>query len=338
MALVKKGRDCVAAVSTALQYINDGKLEAASKQLVSLKKDGEELTKQTQTLVKRLEPVELHYRKEEEEIMRKIGELGRREEELKGRKRNVEADLVGKRALLQDNTRRLQEAKSNFAQAEAVLRKAKKKRKKAKHKGRWLGGAVGLVVGGPVGAVVGAGAVGAGASAAHKSGVDGARGAVRRAEEDLGRAKVSLEQSERDVSRIQGEIMQLGGEVEQQKRKRLESHVKVDEVRKVIVFLKKAAQFWGLFEDAAKHGVSRTDLLRKIVDKTKEKEDLSLLTYGGTRKVAQTFMEAWECVEAMIGEGAANYTFQMQFQCSHCKQKKTALPYIRGGNLLCCNC
>jgi len=64
--------------------------------------------------------------------MRKIGELGCREEELKGRKRNAEADLVGKRALLQDNTRRLQEAKSNFAQAEVVLKKAKKKRKKAK--------------------------------------------------------------------------------------------------------------------------------------------------------------------------------------------------------------
>ena len=335
---MKNGRDCVAAVSTALQLIQQGKPEAASNQLVSLKKDGEELTKQSQTLVKRLEPVELYYRKEEEEIMKKIGELGRKEEELKGRKRTIEAGLVGKRAVLQDNTKRLQDAKNDSARAEELLRKAKKKRKKAKRKGAWVGGAVGLVVGGPVGAVLGAGAGGAGASAAHKHGVDGARSAVRRAEEDLGRAKGSLEQSERDVSRIQAEIVQLGGEVEQQKRKRLESHTKVDEIRKVIVFLKKATQFWELFEDAAKHGVSRTDLLNKIVNKTKEREDLSLLTRGGTQKVAKTFMEAWECVEAMIDDGAANYTFQMEFQCSRCKQKKTALPYMHGGSLLCSDC
>ena len=44
MALVKKWRDYAAAVSTALQNIQQGKPEAASKQLVSLKKDRKIIT------------------------------------------------------------------------------------------------------------------------------------------------------------------------------------------------------------------------------------------------------------------------------------------------------
>ena len=56
----------------------------------------------------------------------------------------------------------------------------------------------------------------------------------------------------------------------------------MDEVKEVIVFLKEAAQFWELFTDASKHGVSRTDFLKMVVDKAKEKEDLSILTHGGT--------------------------------------------------------
>jgi len=44
MALVKKGKDCVATVSNALLQIQQGKPETASKQLVSLKKDGKIIT------------------------------------------------------------------------------------------------------------------------------------------------------------------------------------------------------------------------------------------------------------------------------------------------------
>ena len=44
MALVKKGKDCVATVSNSLLQIQQGKPETASKQLVSLKKDGKIIT------------------------------------------------------------------------------------------------------------------------------------------------------------------------------------------------------------------------------------------------------------------------------------------------------
>jgi len=54
--------------------------------------------------------------------------------------------------------------------------------------------------------------------------------------------------------------------------------------------------------------------------------------------IAGTFIEAWGCVEAMIGEGAATYTFQMEFQCSRSQQKQTALPYMQDGSFICIDC
>ena len=338
MALVKKGRDCVAAVSTALQNIQQGKPEAASKQLVSLKKDGNELTEQTQNLVKRFEPVELYYRKEEEEIMRKIGEFGRREKELQGRKMNVEATLASKRSILQDRRNQLEQARSNLRSAENKLEREKREKEKATTAGAFFGGILGFMVGGPVGAAVGATAGGVGTSAVCQGDVDSARSQVGRRESDCQAAQSSLTQSENEVQAIQGEINSLGPQIRELEQKRLESHKKMDEVKKVIVFLKEAAQFWELVTDASKHGVSRTDLLKKVVDKAKEKEDLSILTHGGTQRVAGTFIEAWECVEATIDEGAATYTFQMEFQCSRCQQKQTALPYMQDGSFICADC
>jgi len=60
----------------------------------------------------------------------------------------------------------------------------------------------------------------------------------------------------------------------------------MDVVKEVIVFLKEAAQFWKLLTDASKHGVSRTDLFKIVVDKGKEKEDLTILNHSWTQRVA----------------------------------------------------
>ena len=235
MALVKKGRDCVAAVSTALQNIQQGKPEAASKQLVSLKKDGNELTEQTQNLVKRFEPVELHYRKEEEEIMQKIGEFGRREKELQGRKMNVEATLASKRSILQDRRNQLEQARSNLRSAENRLEREKREKEKATTTGAVVGGILGFMFGGPVGAAFGATAGGVGTSAVCQGDVDSARSQVGRRESDCQAAQSSLTQSENEVQAIQGEINSLGPQIRELEQKRLESQSKMDEVKEVIV-------------------------------------------------------------------------------------------------------
>ena len=336
--LVKKGNDCVAAVSAALQLVQQGKPEAASKQLVSLKKDGDELTKQTQNLVKRIEPVEQHYRKEEEEIMQKIGEFGRKEKDLQVRKMNAEATLASKTSVLQDCRYQVDQARSNLRSAENRLDEEKRKKEKATTAGAFFGGILGFMVGGPVGAVVGAGAGGMGTSVACEGDVDRARSNVGRCESDYQSAQSASTQSANEVQAIQGEINSLGPQIRELEQKRFQSHKKMDEVKEVIVFLKKVTQFWELFADASKHGVSRSDLLKKIVDKAAEKENLSILIHGGTQKVVGTFMTAWECVLAMVDEGAADYTFQMEFQCSRCQQKRTALPYMQGGGFICTDC
>ena len=337
-ALVKKGRDCVTTVRIALQQILQGKPEVASKQLVSLTKDENELTKHTQILVKRYKLVELHYRKEEEEIMQKIGEFGRREKDLQGRKMNAEATLASKTSVLQDCRYQVELARSYLRSAENRLDEDKFSQIQTTVGGAIVGSVAGFLVGGPVGVAIGASIGGVGTLAVYQGYVNNARSTVGRCESEYQTAQSSLTQSENEVQAIQGEINSLGPQIREQEQKRLQSHKKMDEVKEVIAFLKKVTQFWELFADASKHGVSRSDLLKKIVDKAAEKEDLSILTHGGTQRVVGTFMEAWERVLAMADEGAANFTFQIEFQCFRCQQKRTALPYMQDNSFICTDC
>ena len=90
-AIVKKGKDCVALANTALAQIHAGYLSNASMQLDTMKEDLSELAAQAEALATRLEKVEEYYRKQSEDLQRKIGEYGCREEDLRRQKSRVES-------------------------------------------------------------------------------------------------------------------------------------------------------------------------------------------------------------------------------------------------------
>ena len=50
------------------------------------------------------------------------------------------------------------------------------------------------------------------------------------------------------------------------------------------------------FQQISEDGVDRTILMQKIIQKAKEKEDLSWLRSNATKKVGLSFIEAWEMI------------------------------------------
>lgn len=338
MAVVEKGKHCIAVVANVLEKMEQGQLQEASQELDTVKNDGIDLTKEAEVLVKRLEPVESHYKCREEEIMRKIGELGRKEEELNGRIRSTEATLDGRKRQLQAHNDHLSNARSRLQSARENRRRAERRADEARVKGGFFGAAVGLLVGGPVGLVVGAAG---GTGVGHLIEADHERDAERevsRCERECRSAENSVRGSENAISSIRTEIASLRSQVDSLQQSRDACHRDRDEIKGAIVFLKQAAHFWSDFTIAAQEGTDRTDLLRKLVDKARQKEDLGILKCRGSQTIANSFIEAWECIGEMVKEGSSNHVFQIEFQCKCCMKSKTALPYVEGSDFICNTC
>ena len=342
---------CVDAANEALELIQQGRLEEASRLLRNVKADGEELAEQAQTLVKRLEPVEKHYKEKEEQIKHEIRELGRQVEELKGMKRNYEAEVTNKRALLNDCNRQVRDAKNNLDRARRRKLEEEIKRGSPTTVGAVVGGLLGLTVGVSVGGSVGA-AVGVAAggiifgnatTAAGSTGISAvmqeyAEWMVRRRKEDCETRKRSLREYEVKVSNVQGNIGRLETEIQQQEQRRLSCHEEADEVKQAMTFMMEATYFWQLFTDAAQHGASRTDLLQKVVNKAKIIEGLNVSKCKGIQTTATSFVKAWACIVNMIMEGGSKNIFQIEFECFRCNRNNKALPRVQGSALMCNGC
>ena len=66
------------------------------------------------------------------------------------------------------------------------------------------------------------------------------------------------------------------------------------------LFYRHATNFWKDFQQLSEHGVDRTALVKRIVAKTKKKEDFSFLAMDQNKHIAVTFFEAWEEMETKI--------------------------------------
>ena len=288
-------------------------------------------------LVKRLEPVESHYKRLEEEIMREIGKLGLQEEELNGRIRSTEATLGGHRRQLQDHEEHLRNEKTRLDRARENLERAERKATDARVAGGFLGALFGLFMG-PVGVAIGAAA---GTGVGHLIEADDVRDAERevsRREKECRSTKDRVRDSENEITSIRSEIVTLKSQIDRLKQTRDAYHRSRDEIKGAIVLLKRAAHFWNEFTIATQEGTRRTDLLQNVVQKAKQKEDLGILKGRGSQAVATSFIEAWEIIHEMAEEGSSNHMFQIDFQCVRCQKSKKALPYTEGNTLLCNNC
>ena len=152
---------------------------------------------------------------------------------------------------------------------------------------------------------------------------------VKLCESECSSANASISASQQSISSFQSSISCLSAEIEQMKRQHLKYNKDAGELKEVIAFLWESVQFWKMFKQVTDYGVNRTEVLQRIVDKTREKADLQILQKGASQRIAATFLEARESMEAIAVEGGTKYMPQIDFKCSHCSGNHTALPYVK---------
>ena len=87
-------------------------------------------------------------------------------------------------------------------------------------------------------------------------------------------------------------------------------------MKEVIVFLQRAASFWSEFSMLSGDGVVATNVLKKIVDKAEQANDLRVLQARGGQSAHMTFIEAWETVERKCATGGCReYLQQNKLSC-----------------------
>ncbi len=336
-AIARKGKDCIAHVN------NTGHADKASLQLATLKEDGADLEAEAQALAGRLEKVEEYHRQQGEDIQQKIGDYGHREEELQRQKSSVESKLSGQRSVLQSNQSRLAEAQSALRSAEQWRRNKEREADNLQYSAMVIGAVVGIFTFG-IGTLAGA-ATCAAAGAALGSLINELREEEKKAERhleccrsDRSNAQSSVEASERQIHTIQSEIASISVQIEEMKQQRLRYHRDAGEVKEAIVFVRESIEFWQLFKEASAHGVNRTELLHRIVEKARETSNLQILRNSASQRVTATFMEAWESMESMAAEGGTKNLLQIAFKCTQCDSNHTALPYVKDESFVCTAC
>ncbi len=342
-AIARKGKDCIAHVNNALAEISAGHVDKAALQLATLKEDGADLEAEAQALAARLEKVDEYYRQQGEDIQRRIGDYGRREEELQRQKSSVESNLSGQRSVLQSNQSRLADAESALRSAEGRRRDKEREADNLRNTAMVTGAFVGIFTFG-IGALAGA-ATGAAAGAALGALINELREEEKKAERHLERcrsdrsnAQSSVEASERQIHTIQSEIASISVQIEEMKQQLLRYHRDAGEVKEAIAFVRESIEFWQLFKEASAHGVNRTELLHKIVEKARETSNLQILRNSASQRVTATFMESWESMESMAEEGGTKNLLQVAFKCTQCGSNHTALPYVKDESFLCRAC
>lgn len=340
-SVATRGRNCVVVVKQALREINAGNLSIATTKLSSLTVDSVFLAKEAENLAKRLEYAEKYYIAEAEQTARMIGRAGCEEEALRKKMANEESKLASQRAILEDNQSKLSSAEDDLQSAERKLESEKENNFDVIVAGAITGAIVGLPFFG-IGALftAAAGAGGAGIVVALGDDVKRAKQNVESHKQDLSRARHNVSESERCVCRTKNEIHSLENKVNALKKKQCGFHQKAGEIKQGIAILKSSVQFWKLFKQASEHGTIRTTLLQQIVKKANEMADYTIIfERSGSKRVAKSFLDAWEDIELKSFEGSSSHMLQITFSCSFCKQGCTALPHVsKNGNLACNSC
>ena len=84
----------------------------------------------------------------------------------------------------------------------------------------------------------------------------------------------------------------------------------------MIVFVKKAVEFWLLFKQISEHSVDCTALLQKIVTQAAERVDYPALQSESNQHIADTFIDAWEEMETRTEYGGPNHVMEIEYRCS----------------------
>ena len=315
LALVKKGKDCVAIAETVLSDLTQGRVDDVKQKLIGLKEVAKELAKHAENRVKEVEKAEKQNEQNIEEIERKIEELGHQLEELQQHKNELDSILSNKQSLQRQLSSELSSAESWFRDAEYEVERAK--REKAKHVGGGtvIGAMIGTLFLPGIGTALGAAAGGGAGLAVNDSAVREARSRVDDCRRRYNNAQAEVSSASSAVSNVQSQINSLTSQCKDLKRKCVQYNEEAKKIKKVVLFFRKASQIWKEFQQISEHGTDRTSLLQLIIRKANEKfqEDLSWLDSSASKKVVKTFLDAWEMIETKCEQGV-NFMFQSKQQ------------------------
>ena len=312
--LVREGKDCIALVESLYSDITRGSLGEASKKLTELENDGTVLAREANQRAKELEKAAEQYLSQAEELQRKIGMLGCEEQELEKRKLTLESTQAGHKVTLK-------EMQKTLSDAEYSLRQAERERceKEEEENGRRIGGAVtgafvlGIFtfgIGAPIGAALGAG-IGELINQLVEA-EENARREVERCRDKVNKTELEIESTRVELSRLQRRITTLSGEITKLKQERLSYHEKAGQAKEGVAFFRRASVFWQEFKQISEHGVDRTALVKRIISKAKENENLSFISAKASQRVGLTFLEAWELMETKCEEGL-EFVFHIEY-------------------------
>ena len=300
--IVRKGKDCVALAESVPSDISKGNISAAEKSLQNLVKNGEDLVKFSEQRACAIEKMEEQKLQEVEEIQRQISELGKQEEETKRRQSERQSTLNSRQAVLDDERRILSNAESDLRNAEERVYRAKKDAESRRVRGGVFGALVGTLLAPGVGTLIGA-AAGTGAGEICNQIIDDEKKARRRVGECRDRcsnAERDVRSTQTDISNIQSELYRISSECSRLNSQRMQCNEEAKKMKESVLFYRQATYFWKDFQQLSEHGVDRTALVKRIVVKAKEKVNISFLTKDPNKRIAVTFLEAWEEMEAKI--------------------------------------
>ena len=298
------GAKCVALVESLHMDIVKGNMAAASETVGVLTKYAVELIEQSEQMASNMNKVFEEHKQKTEEIQRNIASLHEQENALRLTLSHKEASLK----IAQDELSRAQAALSD---ANTKLQRAHDEVARAREKSAVTQGfttAAGIIFGafipipilGPllggytgnrIGAVISEDDV----SIAEQA-VEQCKQKVKRHQADHNTLKFDISQIEKDISVIQEKI-------NRQEEERLKTNESAKQIKGAAVFFQKAFVFWENVQQVSEHGSNRAKLLQGIIGKAKEKENLDFLKCDGCKKVAMSFVEAWEVMVTNFMKG-----------------------------------
>lgn len=300
-------------VSAAVNDINRGNHSDVERKLVAIKEDSHSVILQSENRMQRLSEQENTVKREEEELQDEIGRL----ESLMQETGKSLALLEARKSCMQDE---LEEENKNLIRAQKEYDEARNSQKE-----RETGAKVGVVatvalaiIAPPTLAVTIPTLAGLGAL------VINAEDRVRSAQRKVQDKKSSISSLEHDISvqksSIQGHRLNIS---------KLKSDHQVvmkqrGDLRRTIVFIQQAINFFNFLTSATEAGNRKTDLLHKIVSKLHEKQEFTIRSSRGIQTVARSFRDAWNQVEQLIDSGEGLEFLSIEFSDEYMMRLSTA--------------
>ena len=333
VALTKSGKS-LQLVKRAYGELQKGQLKSANKLLAKVGNDGSLLLEEIDYLLRRYKVVQEYYQEKDDTLTYRVNELYQKERELRSQQVKAENELRLEESNLGDQRRKLTQIQRDLAKAKTTKEVASTTGVAA---GVGLGilGAILTVVAPPVGlatlAAAGGTALGGGIVAAS------AQDDINKCNRNIEHTEEKIATTKRTINKLGYQINDLSSDIKRVKNERDRYHTENTRVKEVVVFLQKARVFWSEFSVATEAGTQRTELLRKLITKAEKNEQYTIFKSGGMKRVAQSFLDAWEDFEEMTNTGE-NYLFRMEFECGQCYVACDELPHLEDQTMICERC